>query len=103
MSKVKITVVKKLSWKEIGWKEQLPEVGELDSYCPAVKEGDEYLVEDDVNVPKGFCSWAWHDISREVLFLLYGGNFPWIKEDGVLYSCCTDGLRPVIFKLERIE
>jgi len=26
-----------------------------------------------------------------------------MKEKGVVISCCTDGLRPVIFKLERIE
>ncbi|RLB26553.1 MAG: TIGR04076 family protein, partial [Deltaproteobacteria bacterium] len=29
--------------------------------------------------------------------------YPWLKQKGVAIACCTDGLRPVIFKLERIE
>ncbi|MCK4693736.1 MAG: TIGR04076 family protein, partial [Anaerolineales bacterium] len=28
---------------------------------------------------------------------------PWIKQSGTIITCCTDGLRPVIFKVERIE
>ena len=31
------------------------------------------------------------------------GILRWIKKKGNMVSCCTDGLRPVIFKLERIE
>jgi uncharacterized repeat protein (TIGR04076 family) len=49
-----------------------------------------------------FCSWAWADIQRDVVHLALGGDFPWIKEKGIGISCCTDGLRPVIFKLERL-
>ena len=31
------------------------------------------------------------------------GSYPWIDEEGVAISCCTDGMRPVIFRIERIE
>jgi len=34
--------------------------------------------------------------------LAFGGDFPWFKEKGIAISCCSDGLRPVVFKLERI-
>lgn len=105
MAKVEITVVKKLSWREIGCEQQRPEVGELEDYCELFREGEKFIVDEkEVDyVPHGFCSWAWHDIGREVASLLFGVNYPWMKKNGVLYSCCTDGLRPVIFKLERID
>jgi uncharacterized repeat protein (TIGR04076 family) len=33
-----------------------------------------------------------------------GGNFdPWVKEKGTAIACCTDGYRPVVFKIEAIE
>ncbi|MFC1804030.1 TIGR04076 family protein [Thermoproteota archaeon] len=31
------------------------------------------------------------------------GNYPWLNEKGKAVACCTDGLRPVIFLLERIN
>jgi len=27
----------------------------------------------------------------------------WMKKDGTNIVCCTDGMSPVVFKLERIE
>jgi uncharacterized repeat protein (TIGR04076 family) len=68
---------------------------------PLFNIGDEFIVE-NLNMPKGFCSWAWADIQRDITALALGGNFPWIKDEGVMISCCTDGLRPVVFKLERV-
>jgi len=53
-------------------------------------------------MPPSFCSWAWADIQRDVAHLAIGGDFPWIKQRGIMITCCTDGLRPVVFKLERI-
>ena len=70
--------------------------------CNRYKVGDEYISK-GFSMPEGFCSWAWADIQRDVAFLAMDGNFPWIKKKGSMVSCCTDGLRPVIFKLERVE
>jgi len=53
-------------------------------------------------IPKGFCVWAWAAIEKDVSILALGGNAPWIRKEGVIISCCTDGLRPVVFKLERV-
>jgi len=53
-------------------------------------------------MPPDFCSWAWADIQRDVAHLALGGDFPWMKQRGTMITCCTDGLRPVVFRLERI-
>jgi uncharacterized repeat protein (TIGR04076 family) len=97
-SDVKITVLKKVKTGEI-----LKEYGvsTVEAECPVAKEGKDYISKGG-QIPEGFCGWAWADIQRDVAVLAFGGNFPWIKQKGKMISCCTDGLRPVIFKLERI-
>lgn len=71
--------------------------------CPVHKIGDEFIVPDDGSCPEGFCGTAFADIQRDLMHLRYGGDYPWYKEKGIHIACCTDGLRPVFFKLERIE
>jgi uncharacterized repeat protein (TIGR04076 family) len=70
--------------------------------CDAFSEGQEFVVEQDANMPPAFCSWAWCDIQKYVLTLARGGDFVGSKP-GVTVACCTDGYRPVFFKIERIE
>ena len=99
---LKITVLQKLSAKEIFGK-PLPEVSEdVSAYCERFKVGQEFLVDESGAMPDGFCTWAWHDIYPAVTGLRFGGNFPWMKKDGTSYACCSDGARPVFFKLERL-
>ena len=71
--------------------------------CTVFTEGQEFIVYGDVGVPEGFCSWAFADMQRDITHLLFGGNYPWMTAPGTSLTCCTDGFRPVIFKLERIE
>ena len=97
-SDIKITVIKKLETDEI-FEEYAAE--EAKPSCDAVKLGDEFISK-NMGIPEGFCSWAWTDIQRDVVHLALGGEFPWMKKAGTMISCCTDGLRPVLFKLERI-
>jgi len=97
-SDVKITVIKKI---EMGDVHSEFAADDAEPSCPAVKLGGEY-VSKSMAMPEGFCSWAWADIQRDVSHLSMGGEFPWMKKEGTMVSCCTDGLRPVIFKLERI-
>jgi len=97
-SDVKITVLKKLETGEIF--EEFAVEGAKNS-CPLVKVGEEY-VSKNMDMPEGFCGWAWADIQRDLVHLAMGGDFPWMREEGVMISCCTDGLRPVVFKLERV-
>lgn len=98
-SDVKITVAKKLPTHEI-FKEYADV--EMQPTCNVMQDGKEYTSK-GMSMPEGFCSWAWSDIQRDVVHLAMGGDFPWIKKKGFMISCCTDGLRPVVFKLERIS
>jgi uncharacterized repeat protein (TIGR04076 family) len=66
-----------------------------------LSEGQEFVAE-GANMPLGFCSWAWCDIQKYVLTLARGGDFIGSRP-GVTVACCSDGFRPVIFKLERLE
>ncbi len=71
--------------------------------CDLFEDGQEFLLDDFPTIPEGFCDWAWADIQRDVIGVAMGAEYPWIKDPGLLISCCTDGLRPVIFKIERVE
>lgn len=65
--------------------------------CSAFEDGQEFIVE-------GFpCDWAWADIQRDVAMIMFGASAPWMEKDGSTITCCTDGLRPVSFLVERIE
>ena len=99
-SRVKITVLIKTDSKQIFGDN--PKIRQAAEACSVFKEGQEFVVGEDGEMPEGFCHWAWNDIYKKVVTLMYGGNFPWMREQGTSISCCTDGLRPVIFKLERI-
>jgi len=96
-SKVKITVLKRTFNRDA--------VDECVSGpwepCSMFKDGREFTV-DGLFMPQGFCSWAWADIEKYVQVLVHGGNFSGSK-DGMTVACCTDGYRPVIFKLEKIR
>lgn len=71
------------------------------SPCERLHDGQEF-VSKSVNMPADFCSWAWADILKYVMTLSRGGDFVGVRP-GVFVTCCTDGFRPVAFKLERLE
>jgi len=102
MAKVKITVVKKVNNKDL-FGDTPPAECIAEPECPAVELGQEFVVKELPECPTGFCAWAFSDIYRDIVHLFFGGDYPWMKEKGVVLSCCTDGCRPVIFKLERLE
>ncbi len=97
---VKITVLKRFSPSEVFAENPVTPVGPMQA-CELFKDGQEFIVE-GVQMPKGFCTSAWVSIYGNVRLLAFGCNLPWFKERGVAINCCTDGLRPVIFKLERV-
>jgi len=104
MAKARITVIKKLNIKDLFGEIPPSPIDEniMTPECNRFDVGQEFVV-DSPNCPAGFCNWAFADIQRDLVHTLYGGYYPWMKEKGVAVSCCTDGLRPVIFKIERIE
>ena len=100
--KTKITVVKKFVAEElIGEFVDGEAKGKGFGLCDVYELGQEYILEKP-NMPEGFCAWAWADIHRDVIAMMSGASFPWIGKEGVSIACCTDGLRPVVFKIERI-
>lgn len=52
-----------------------------------------------------FCSEAWDAISRYVYAGLQGGSIMhgWMRDENTMITCCNDGTRPVIFKIQRID
>ena len=51
------------------------------------------------------CSEALEAISRYIYTGLQSGSIMkgWTKEENTVITCCSDGTRPVIFKIERID
>ena len=98
MAKVKITVLKTLNMNDL-YGDNLP--CDLDESftptCPRLSEGQEFISEEG-DYPPGFCAWAFTDIYRDISLCRLGG-----LDNKVLVSCCSDGVRPVTFKVERIE
>jgi uncharacterized repeat protein (TIGR04076 family) len=102
MKKCRITVL------ETGFNERLAKnygVANL-GRCPLHKVGQ--VFEAGYAKPEAFCNEAWNAIHHYVFALVHGATAPfffnkWIREEGVSINSCNDGLRPVIFKLERID
>ena len=104
MKKGKITVLRKTLHEDLASEYVQRETG----LCEAFEIGQEFIVESPTKQPEAFsCGWAWNDIHRGLLTLMQGGNFgstwKWTKTDDTMITCCTDGIRPVIFKLEVFE
>ncbi|UCC74169.1 MAG: TIGR04076 family protein [Gemmatimonadota bacterium] len=64
--------------------------------CPVFQEGQEFIIESPFLCPADFCHWAWADIRSFIQESYFG------REDPII-TCCTDGIRPVFFKIERTE
>jgi uncharacterized repeat protein (TIGR04076 family) len=63
--------------------------------CPKVKDGQEFTVSSQWELPAGMCEWAWGDVRTYVHDVFASGK--------TTVGCCTDGFRPVFFKIERID
>ena len=65
---------------------------------------DEFIVDYLTERPENFgCDWAWDDIHKILMIFMTGGSFKnWMKDENQFITCCTDGIKPVVFKIERI-
>jgi len=99
-SRLKITVLRRMKPSDV--LDESPIKGGAGSACGVYTDGQEFIVEENGRMPEGFCSWAWNDLTKVLHTLRYNGNYHFFEEPGVSVNCCTDGLRPVIFKLERV-
>lgn len=94
--RLKITVMKKHFHRELI--EQYAANPGKWTPCPAMEVGQEFITSRDRpwDMPEGFCGWAWADIQKLVYGMARGGQ-------DVFCTCCTDGYRPVVFKLEKVR
>ena len=97
---VKITVLKRFNPSEVFKKSPVTPISSTEA-CKMFKDGQEFIV-NGLKMPEGFCTSAWISIYPNARLLSFGGDLPWYKEKGVAVNCCIDGLRPVVFKLERV-
>lgn len=100
MTKCKITVLKTSLFKDLA-----DSLGKKPSYgpCPEHKEGQVFITGGIFgnDIPEGFCHMAWQALVMPVNVLIGGGKV--LGFDDIHIACCTDGLRPVVFQLERYE
>lgn len=105
MNRCKITVLKKTFDSELAAEYGVDGL----AACPMLREGQVFHA--DYACPEGFCNEAWKAIYQYVFALAHGtgsdgGLFyygDWIRKPGVAICSCNDGLRPVIFKIERTD
>jgi uncharacterized repeat protein (TIGR04076 family) len=102
MSKCRITVVKRTINQEL-IDQYLADTRREFGRCQVYEDGQEFIVHDFPLKPDDFCDWAWADIQRDVVTVMFGGSYPWLREPRTAITCCTDGLRPVVFKVEMID
>ncbi len=55
--------------------------------------------------PQGFeCDWAWDDIHKILFTFMRNGDFGTrMKNPDNFVTCCIDGVKPVVFKIERLK
>ncbi|MDR3159399.1 MAG: TIGR04076 family protein [Zoogloeaceae bacterium] len=101
MNPCKITVLKRHFDKELAQEYGVKGLGK----CPMLKDGQVFYA--DYAKPEGFCDEAWKAIYQYVFALAHGcGVFyfqDWIEKPGVAICSCNDGLRPVIFRIEKTD
>ena len=101
MPKCKVTVLKKLLYQDLADEYRVDAADHVP--CERFEVGQEFVIDHPYVMPENFCTWAWADIHRDILTVAAGGDLPWMKQRGLLISGCTDWIRPVIFKIEKMQ
>ena len=104
MARCRITVLKRMINPEL-IDEYVADANKEKGFglCPILEDGQVFVTESAARMPEGFCGWAWADIQRDIAVVLFGGHLPWMRRSGLSIASCTDGVRPVIFKVERVD
>jgi len=103
MIKCKITVLQRTFNQEIVEEYVQHERRQTLGPCEVFREGQEFVTDVFGSMPAGFCPWAWDDIYKSLVGFAADGNFGmWYEDPRIIIACCTDGTRPVIFKIEKM-
>ena len=99
MSKIRITVVRRKLYSDLVDAYGSPDMRARGlPRCQIFEDGQVFEIEGVLVMPEGFCSWAWADLQRDFGMMLFGPPVFWETEP--FFACCTDGFRPVVFKIE---
>ena len=101
MYKVKITVLETTLNEKLARQYGKPGLGP----CPTHQVGQVFFTSTGMK-PDGLCDEAWTAIKHYAFALSAGGEGfweDWVQARNLAINSCNDGLRPVIFKIERIE
>ncbi|MUM76952.1 TIGR04076 family protein [Pseudodesulfovibrio sp. F-1] len=93
---VKITVLKRLFHEDLV--KNYTDNPNSWTPCQLFKEGQTFTIPAQApwNKPEDFCGWAWADMQKMIWGMSRGGPKQFV-------TCCTDGYRPVVFLLERLD
>ena len=101
-TKVKVTVFKMFTPEDVfGVGHNITWNGKPIPEC-CHHEGEEFIVDHHLDRPKEMCGRAWQDMYTTLMIYFHGGDYGY-PEPGVTYQPCGDGLKPVVFKIEKIE
>ena len=102
LPRIRITVVRKFSPKEVFGHEirQASDNSPIPT-CQFFEEGQEFIIENSFTRPDGFCGWAWRDLTVRLTKFDLIEDMDW-PEKNMTYVACGDGVRPVIFRLEKL-
>ncbi len=99
MRKCRITVMRKVHYKDLSEKYENP----IEHACH-MEEGQTFIT-DGIKKPDGLCESAWESMEYFVKTLASGGgNFydGWMKNPDSAMISCNDGFRPVSFYIEAL-
>ncbi|WLD27967.1 hypothetical protein CDIFMA2_18500 [Clostridioides difficile] len=101
MKKCKIEVIKTTFHKNLADEYGCKGIGK----CPMHEVGEVFF--GDFAKPEKLCDEAWKAMYQYVFALSHGSEKfyygDWIDKEGVAICSCNDGIRPVIFKIERTD
>ena len=106
ISRVKITALKRFDPNDVFSKLPVKVKPSFSVPCPVFSDGQEMIIDHPriPIMPDGFCPAAWQSLWWSIPSLMSNTKFnQWYDEPNVAVIACSDGLRPVIFKLERID
>lgn len=103
MIEYKITVIQKTHHPELVDHYLKEEAKGNFGLCEVFEEGQEFTTKAPFRKPENFCQWAWNDIQQSLAALASGKYSDTVYDNpNVVIACCSDGLRPVIFRIDRI-
>ena len=99
MKKCRIEVLKTTFHEDLAKEYGCKNIGK----CPMHKVGEIFY--GDYAKPEGLCDVAWKAMYQYVFAIAHGSEKfyygDWIDKAGIAICSCNDGIRPVIFKVEK--